>query len=136
MNTWMNCPIDFILKDEVLKIILKRGTMDGMFMRASMESALSSEGAPLELVKAAAVMNITNSALKSSKVAIEAASLAHDLATTAIIPTDHIMTDKIVEVALTVVEETMDVVKSSRIVLQNSRQSLGSHELDESMIVE
>jgi len=126
---WRTCPIDFILKDEVLKIILKRGMMDGLYARASMESALSSESAPLELVKAATVMNITNFALMSSKVAIEAANLALNLAKTTITPFDHTIADKIVEVALTVVDKTMNAVKTSRIVLQNSRQSLGSHEL-------
>jgi len=126
---WSTCPIDFILKDEVLQIILKRGTMDGMYVRASMESALSSEGAPFELVKAATVMNITNSALKSSKVAIEAASLALDLAMTTTTPGDHTITNKILEVTLAVVEETMNAVKISRIVFQNSGRSLDSHEL-------
>ncbi|CAH1725630.1 unnamed protein product [Aphis gossypii] len=126
---WRTCPIDFILKDEVLKIILKRGMMDGMYARASMESALNSEGAPLELVKAATVMNITNYALMTSKVAIEAASLALNLAKRTIMPFDHTITNRIMETALTVGEETMNAVKTSRIVLQNSIQSLGSHEL-------
>lgn len=121
--------MDFILKDEVLKIILKRGMMDGMYVRASMESALNSEGAPLDLVKAATVMNMADCAVTSSKVAIEAASLALDMVKTTLTPVDHTITDKTIEVALTVMEETMNAVKESRIVLLNSRQSLGSHEL-------
>jgi len=128
---WRTCPIDFIMKDEVLQIIFNRGMEDGMYVRASMESALSSEGASHELVLAATIMNSTNSALMSSKVAIEAASLTIDLAKTTTTPSDHTITitDEIMEFSLAGLEETMNAAKITQIVLQNSRRSIGSHEL-------
>lgn len=130
---WRTCPIDFILKDEVLEIILKRGSMDGKYVRASLESALSSEGSPYELVLAATLMNTTNSALISSNGAIEAASLAINLAMATITTADHnrsyTISDETLEFGLASLEESIKAAKISQIVLQNSRRSSGSHDL-------
>jgi len=123
---WKLCPEEFIRTDAVLKIILERGIKDGTCIQTSLESVLNSTDAPIELAKAASVMNITDIALDLSSNAIEVANLAIDLAMT---PNNLTMVDAITKITFEIAESSITTVRQARFTSQNSRQSLGGHGL-------